>query len=100
MSSDRLTTYTGTQPTFTMSTIISVSCSGKWMTLLSGVWLAPCHASSIRSPPISRVRRSLKVSSGAGRAGSSSRSSSRRVSSCPMRTTSLPNSEDAPPWSA
>ncbi len=32
------------------------------MTLLSGVWLAPCHASSIRSPPISRVRRSLNVS--------------------------------------
>src|SRR6267142_606727 len=65
MSSDRLTTNTGTQPTFTMSAIISVSCSGKWMRMLSGVWLGPCHASSIRSPPISRVRRSVKVSSGA-----------------------------------
>ena len=32
--------------------------------------------------------RSAKVTSGAGRAGSLSRSSSRRVSSCPTRTTS------------
>ena len=86
--------------TYPWKTLISVSCSGKWMTLLSGVWLAPCHASSIRSPPISRVRRSLNVSSGAGLAGSSSRSRSRRVSSCPIRTTSLPKREDAPAWSA
>ena len=32
--------------------------------MLSGEWLAPCQASSMRSPPISRVRRSWKVSSG------------------------------------
>jgi hypothetical protein len=42
----------------------------------------------------------LEVSVGAGLAGSSSRSSSRRVSSCPMRTTPVSNSEDAPAWSA
>ena len=35
-----------------------------------------------------------------GRAGSSSRSSSRRVSSWPMRLTFLSNSDDAPTWSA
>jgi hypothetical protein len=44
-----------------MSTIIRASWSGKWMMLLSGVWLAPCHASSIRSPPIFRVRLSLNA---------------------------------------
>ena len=57
--------------------------------MLSGEWLEPCQASSIRSPAISRVRRSWKVSSGAGLAGSSSRSRSLRVSSWPMRATSL-----------
>jgi len=55
--------------------------------MLSGEWLVPCQASSIRSPPISSVRRSWKVSSGAGLAGSSSRSRSFRVSACPMRAT-------------
>ena len=48
----------------------------------------------------SSVRRSWKVSSFGGLAGSSSRSSSRRVSSCPMRATFLSNSDDAPAWSA
>src|SRR5438445_643271 len=70
------------------------------MMMLSGEWLAPCQARSIRSPPISSVRRSSNVSSFGGRAGSSSRSSRRRVSSCPMRATFLSNRNDAPPWSA
>jgi hypothetical protein len=43
---------------------------------------------------------SWNVSSFGGLAGSSSRSSTRRVSSCPMRITFLSNSEDAPAWSA
>ncbi len=34
--------------------------------MLSGEWFVPCQASSMRSPPISSVRRSWKVSSGAG----------------------------------
>ena len=46
-----------------MSISISVSWSGRWMMMLSGEWLAPCQARSIRSPPISRVRRSWNVSS-------------------------------------
>ena len=62
--------------------------------MLSGEWLGPCQARSMRSPPISSVRRSPKVSSFGGRAGSSSRSSSCRVSSCPMRVTFLSNSDD------
>src|SRR3982074_3402103 len=66
------------------------------MMMLSGEWLAPCQARSIRSPPISRVRRSWNVSSFGGLAGSSSRSRRRRVSSCPMRVTFLSNKEDAP----
>src|SRR5215472_16492747 len=32
-----------------MSTSMSVSWSGKWMKMLSGEWLEPCQASSIRS---------------------------------------------------
>src|SRR2546429_7179801 len=56
-----------------MSISISVSWSGRWMMMLSGEWLAPCQARSIRSPPIASVRRSWKVSSFAGLAGSPSR---------------------------
>ena len=89
----------GTQPALTTSIIISVSWSGKWMKMLSGEWFGPCQANSTRSPPTSRVYRSAKVTSGAGLAGSLSRSSSRRVSSCPTRTT-FSNSEEAPAWSA
>ena len=44
--------------------------------MLSGEWLGPWKARSIRSPPISRVRLSWNVSSFGGLAGSSSRSSS------------------------
>src|SRR5919204_6728008 len=58
-----------------MSISINVSWSGRWMMMLSGEWLAPCQARSIRSPPISSVRRSWNVSSLGGRAGSLSRSS-------------------------
>ncbi len=68
--------------------------------MLSGEWFAPCQASSMRSPPISSVRVSWKVSSFGGLAGSPSRSNSLRVSSCPMRVTFLLNSDDAPTWSA
>ena len=57
--------------------------------MLSGEWLEPSQARSMRSPPISRLRFSWKVSSGAGRAGSLSRRRRRRVSSWPMRTMSL-----------
>jgi hypothetical protein len=46
-----------------MSISTSVSWSGRWMTMLSGEWLGPCQARSIRSPPISRVRLSWNVSS-------------------------------------
>src|ERR1700741_305668 len=56
-----------------MSMSIIVSWSGRWMRMLSGEWLEPCHARSIRSPPISRVRRSWKVSSLGWRAASLSR---------------------------
>jgi hypothetical protein len=83
-----------------MSISISASWSGRWMMMLSGEWLGPCQARSMRSPPISSVRRSWNVSSFGGLAGSSSRSSSRRVSSCPMRVAFLSNSEAAPTWSA
>src|SRR6266542_2712810 len=79
MSSVRLEMYTGAQPGLTMSISISASWSGRWMTMLSGEWLAPCQARSMRSPPISSVRRSWNVSSFGGLAGSSSRSSRRRV---------------------
>ena len=44
--------------------------------MLSGEWLGPWKARSIRSPPISRVRLSWKVSSFGGLAGSLSRSRS------------------------
>jgi len=56
--------------------------SGRWMKMLSGEWLEPCQASSMRSPDLERAR-SWNVSSGAGLAGSSSRSRRFRVSSCP-----------------
>ena len=100
MSSDRLDWKIGTQPGLTMSISMSVSWSGRWMTMLSGEWFGPCHARSMRSPPISSVRWSPKVSSFGGRAGSSSRSSKRRVSSWPIRVAFLSKSEAAPTWSA
>src|SRR6516225_12450163 len=49
------------------------------MMMLSGEWFAPCQARSMRSPPIWSVQLSWNVSSFGGRAGSSSRSSSRRA---------------------
>jgi hypothetical protein len=91
---------TGAQPGLTMSTSMSASWSGRWMKMLSGEWLVQCHARSMRSPPISTMRRSWKVSSGAGRAGSSSRRRRLRVSSCPIRATVPSNSDEAPAWSA
>ena len=68
--------------------------------MLSGEWFVPCQARSMRSPPISSVRRSPNVSSFGGLAGSLSRSNSFRVSSCPMRVTFLSNNDAAPTWSA
>ena len=37
--------------------------------MLSGVWLGPCHARSIRSPPTRSVRRVSNVTSGKGTGG-------------------------------
>src|SRR5205807_1032242 len=46
---------TSAEPGLTMSISISASSSGRWMKMLSGEWLEPCQASSMRSPPISAV---------------------------------------------
>src|SRR6266540_3297676 len=62
--------------------------------MLSGVWLVPCHARSIRSPPTSSLWWVWNVRSGTGLAGSLSRASSRLVSMWPTRTTLRPNSAE------